>query len=242
MDTVIRSVRLSGARTPLGPEIPRDRTSAAADGRVTGADGTVPPSRDTSGSDRALLEQQLRQELAAEVEHLFAAERQRARETGRKEGLRDADQQFADEMAKLQSTLRQKFASLQEQAEGAHRAALDALGARATDIAFVSICQILGTKAVSRDAVAEVVQEQLARFAADEIVSVRLHPHDLALLEDGTAASGLMGNIRLTADDSVTTGGCMVDTRMGRYDARLDVQLAKLKQIFDQARNGAVHG
>ena len=69
-----------------------------------------------------------------------------------------------------------------------------------------------------------------------EAVLLRVHPEDLASLAGGQAAwltdLGVQADVKLVADPSVGRCGCVVETAVGRVDARLDTQLAALERAL----------
>lgn len=67
-------------------------------------------------------------------------------------------------------------------------------------------------------------------------VVLRVHPEDLALLE-GTrqawlAEVGVKADVKLVADSTVGRYGCVVETPVGRIDARLETQLDALERAL----------
>ncbi|HVZ74385.1 MAG TPA: FliH/SctL family protein, partial [Polyangia bacterium] len=78
----------------------------------------------------------------------------------------------------------------------------------------------------------EIAAEAVAAcHARGGVVVLRVHPEDLAgvevrrrAIEDRLGA----GALRIVADETVGRAGCVVDTAVGRVDARLDAQLAAL--------------
>jgi len=69
-----------------------------------------------------------------------------------------------------------------------------------------------------------------------EAVLLRVHPEDLASLAPAQAAwvtkLGVQADVKLVADPSVGRFGCVVETRVGRVDARLDTQLDALERAL----------
>ena len=65
-------------------------------------------------------------------------------------------------------------------------------------------------------------------------VRLRVHSDDLAAFGAGRAEwlaeIGVQAEVRLVADDSVGRCGCIVETAVGRVDARLDTQLEALER------------
>ena len=78
----------------------------------------------------------------------------------------------------------------------------------------------------------------------DGLVRLRVHPEDLAAVTSSQAALveqlGGEAALELVADDSVGRHGCVVDTPVGRVDARLSTQLAALRRALEG--EGARHG
>lgn len=78
-------------------------------------------------------------------------------------------------------------------------------------------------------------------------VVLRTHPDDLAQLmaerESWLARLPMVADIRIVADASVDQGGCLVDTSVGRLDARLSTQLdameKALRQVMGSKEGGA---
>lgn len=93
--------------------------------------------------------------------------------------------------------------------------------------------------ALMADLVAQALNQ--ARARAGEVV-VRVHPFDLAAVQ--AARPDLMGTLssqvtlQLVPDETVGRAGCVVQTPLGRLDARLDTQLAALEQALVTARGG----
>ena len=92
-----------------------------------------------------------------------------------------------------------------------------------------------------------VMREIAARALAaakpgNDPVMLRVHPEDLALIE-GTRSELLAGaaakaDVRVVADASVGRHGCIVETAVGRLDARLQTQLDALERALRGAGLG----
>ena len=103
-------------------------------------------------------------------------------------------------------------------------------------IVFESICKIVGDTLATKDGVAAVVREALGRTRGKSALIIRVNPLDLELIEEG-AAFGVASEADWRADDSVTMGGCIVESEYGTLDARIDVQLNQLKRTLLAARH-----
>jgi flagellar assembly protein FliH len=88
--------------------------------------------------------------------------------------------------------------------------------------------------AVMGDIVAQALAASRARAGT---VTVRVHPDDLAGVEQARAAWGERGVVvRFVADAGVGRHGCVVETPVGRVDARLAAQLEALARAVPRAR------
>jgi flagellar assembly protein FliH len=107
------------------------------------------------------------------------------------------------------------------------------------EIAFEAVCKMLGEKAATRDGVLALVRQATAKIAGGELLKIRLHPDDLALLqESGALTTALASSTRISwvADKTVEMGGCAVETTRGDVDARLEVQIRSLAAVLGDAR------
>jgi flagellar biosynthesis/type III secretory pathway protein FliH len=74
--------------------------------------------------------------------------------------------------------------------------------------------------------------ETVADIAADALtwarrrheVTVRVHPDDVAFVTER------LPGVKVTEDDALARGGCVVDTEVGRIDGRLESQLAAIER------------
>lgn len=73
-----------------------------------------------------------------------------------------------------------------------------------------------------------VVQEALAMAVQDHLpATLRLHPQDLALLQNDLASALAEHNIRLQPDPSLTPGGCVVENAQGAVDGTVEKRWAR---------------
>lgn len=72
----------------------------------------------------------------------------------------------------------------------------------------------------------------LEMVAGQPEIEVRMHSQDITILEQhqiemGESLQGL-GHLQVRSDDTITPGGCLVRTRTGELDARLETQLERI--------------
>jgi flagellar biosynthesis/type III secretory pathway protein FliH len=79
-------------------------------------------------------------------------------------------------------------------------------------------------------------QALLASRARGSTVVLRVHPEDLAAVETAQPQwlerEGTPAEVRMVADETVGRYGCVVETAVGRVDARLATQLDLLERVL----------
>jgi flagellar assembly protein FliH len=254
MDNLIRSLEISEQSIPLGlrrrPAAAQARTEGQGPAPVSqlrqaegGAHGETRAPRDAGENkldaarldlEREKIRAELERELGARAESALQEARSRGLqeglELGKAEALRDAERQ--------QEAVAQTLATVAERAEQEIAGAEDAI----VGIAFASVCKILGREVVDRRAVRAMVQQVLARAGRERSMAVRLHPQDCAALRGGSKAlyTGKNGRVKveLVSDEEVSLGGCVVETSGGSLDARIETQLAQLRETLLKVRQG----
>jgi type III secretion protein L len=121
----------------------------------------------------------------------------------------------------------------------AARADAEEVRAQARDAAVVLAAR-MAAKIVGH--AVEVAPEVMGDIAAQALaasrakagaVVLRVHPEDQAGVEQARARWGTGGLVvRVTADPAVGRHGCVVETPVGRVDARLESQLAALERAL----------
>jgi flagellar biosynthesis/type III secretory pathway protein FliH len=142
----------------------------------------------------------------AEAERLREAARRDGFAAGREEGL---------------AAVSDKLVRAAAAAERSAAADEDALVRLAVRIAEKIIRRQLD---LAPDTVRDVARAALAAARARDRLTLHVHPEDAALV----APLG----VPVVADPAVARGGCVVDTDLGRFDARLDVQLAAIERAL----------
>jgi flagellar biosynthesis/type III secretory pathway protein FliH len=74
-----------------------------------------------------------------------------------------------------------------------------------------------------------VVERELTRVQAARRVVLRVHPEDLALLDSTEtlrARHELRAPLSFEADETLSRGGCVIDSDLGQLDARLETRLS----------------
>lgn len=169
--------------------------------------------------------------LADEMAALRAAALAEGAEQGRNEAMARVKKDMATAVATLES--------LAQAAEAAFAREQQQLADQCTAIVAEAIARIAGPALTSREATLGLVTTMLARLKDEREIVVRVSEGDLPLLQGElpalrAAASGHA--VSLVADRRVTLGGCIVDTRLGSLDGRLETQLAGLFETLRALR------
>ena len=159
---------------------------------------------------------------------------QRGLEEGRKRGAEEVVKSFEPELARL--------VAIAGKLEGAMAAGFQGLEEMAVAIAFEAVCKLMGSAAHTPQGIRALVDAAAQHALYSERVAVRLHPRDLAMLEDAGALDKVLASgaaVAWSADQSIALGGCILDTGHGDLDARLETQLERLRATLVEARKQA---
>jgi flagellar biosynthesis/type III secretory pathway protein FliH len=154
-----------------------------------------------------------------EAKHILDAARadaERLREEARREGL-DAGRQ--EGLAAVTEKLLRAAAAAERRATAGE----DMLVRLAVRIAEKILRRQLD---LTPEAVRDVARAALAAARARDKLTLHVHPDDVALV----APLG----VSVVADVAVSRGGCIVETDLGRFDARLETQLVAIERGLSQ--------
>jgi flagellar assembly protein FliH len=91
---------------------------------------------------------------------------------------------------------------------------------------------------ISADMVEAYVGEAMNLVEQDTEVTIILNPEDLALLEQHQSSllnrAGAYPVIKLRADQKISRGGCLVETKFGELDARRETKIELLKKAVNE--------
>lgn len=181
------------------------------------------------------------EDAATEADSIKEKAREEAYRTGRRDGLKHA----GEEIEKRSKVVAEALVAEQLKTTlPAMQAAAEALSEERNrwlaewEAAAIRLCVAIAERIVRRElsiqpqCAAATVIEALELAAGESHISLRMHPEDADLLNEfGTEALGSMSSISdatVVPDESVTRGGCIVDTRHGVIDARLETQLERI--------------
>jgi flagellar assembly protein FliH len=87
-----------------------------------------------------------------------------------------------------------------------------------------------------REVLAATLTRALARIVEQDQIVVRVHPDDVhyatAIKEAPGYTPGAIKPLTIQGDTNISRGGCLVESRLGTIDARIEAQFEELEQCF----------
>ena len=92
----------------------------------------------------------------------------------------------------------------------------------------------------NKEAIGLQITQTITQLNDKQNIELFLHPHDLALLERGEVKVNLKQckNLRVTPDESLRLGGCIVRSEHGVFDASIERQIDRLKTVLLKMKHG----
>lgn len=247
MATLIRSARIAAQRRMLGDGTPannkHDEELEIQIGRQTHINEDAirwEADRHASFQKMTQLEETLRisqartekteaelQRLLGDIEALredaVTAGREAGYQAGHVEGQAEIDQQV------------EQLAKLTDQLFKATEATMAAAEEEMVEVVFASVAKILGDTFVGAEAVVAAVRQSIKQLVNRDRLVIHLSPGDKRLLDE--VASGreeeMFGTrVEIVVDERIELGGCLLQTRSGGLDARLEVQMQQLRDCL----------
>ncbi|HYD78319.1 MAG TPA: FliH/SctL family protein [Paucimonas sp.] len=172
----------------------------------------------------------------------------RAREQELEAARKEAEQRgYAEGLAKAEESAREaiseqigRFVSIAAQLADAKTSVLEGAEDMLVEIVYAAVCRMVGAGLASRNGAAGMVKHVLAGLQRRDSLIIRLHPHDVTLMQtalgDRDALPVLPADTVLRADPDIELGGCIVESAAGTLDARLEMQLQRLREALLEAR------
>lgn len=155
------------------------------------------------------------------------------------EGIRKGQQQALDQEL-------DKIKKLSEWLEKIPQALAEGRLNLKTEIAdlVLSICQSFFIHQQHHKAIIEQqIIDLISQINHKQWVTIAVHPHDLASLHRALSKiNGLPSSkIQLIADKTLNLGGCLIKTEHGVFDASIEHQIDRLKQVLLQIKQDSFH-
>jgi flagellar assembly protein FliH len=170
--------------------------------------------------------------LAGDIEQLRLAAAREGHAVGEARGLKDAQAQTATALGLIRRAAQEAEVSLRKEAAQ--------LADSCADIVIEVLTRMAGDALARREAVLPLARELLKRVAGEREVVVKVSAQDLPLLAAGEEAlrAAFGGRkLALAADPRIDLGGCVLETRLGSLDGRLETQLRAVFEAIHAARS-----
>jgi len=230
--SILRAPQLSTETRKLGT---RKRNQAVAESvaATVAANAETRPELPATIDVDALVDKARSAVLAqvrAEADEAKELARQQGLLEGREAGLQEAKQAFTTDIARIRGVADRLGGTLRSQIAG--------LEDMAAAIAFEAVCKLLGDGAGSSEQIQALVRAAAAHASERTNLVVRLNEADLAVLKKTGALDDTLPNskVKWQADTDVELGGCVVSTDFGDIDARLEIQIERLRDAIMAAQ------
>lgn len=162
---------------------------------------------------------------------------QSAYERGFQDGQQTTQMTFAEEFSKFEEWIR-NIDQVTEELTSEFRRNMKALGRVLVPLAIQVARHILNTEVQQNP---EIVEQQVKKaldfIDNEQIFEIRLNPQDVEILN--AVRSRLAGGepklegVELVPDSSISRGGCIVESSVGRIDATFESQLRKIQENLE---------
>jgi flagellar assembly protein FliH len=146
--------------------------------------------------------------------------------------------QVDSEQAALNDTLvkqEEAFSAILKDLDGQLLSEIEMFESIGVELVFEVLLKILGSKAVNRTLIEEVLAQCLHKCISTKVVKVRVSVSDYQLIIKKALdehVTSLLEHVEVTPDVQILPGGCIVETGSGNLDARLENQLQTFKDYL----------
>lgn len=178
---------------------------------------------------------QLTQTSESAVEEQIDAAYQRGYSTARAELSEQENQEI--------NQLQQQLATLIQSIPAAIAHNRLALNKDIADIVALITKNYFISQAEQPAALEQQINHILAQLNNQQTVELCLHPQDIKLLKTGAInlSAHHLNGLKIKQDDNLALGGCIVTTEHGLFDASIEKQIDKLKELLIGIRQEGLH-
>jgi flagellar assembly protein FliH len=105
---------------------------------------------------------------------------------------------------------------------------------------YAAVVRIIGDQLIEPEGIVALVKHVSAQLVRPENFIVRLAPEDYELITAGSGRISLSqdesAKLKVVPDTRIELGGCILESATGSLDARLEVQLQRLKDVLLDSR------
>ncbi|MBA3537489.1 MAG: hypothetical protein H0T84_12935 [Tatlockia sp.] len=116
-----------------------------------------------------------------------------------------------------------------------------------TDIADIVLAiteQLFVSQQLNKEAIAQQISAALNHVNDKQALTLMLNPQDLADLQKGKLKIDFSQckDLRIVADESLALGGCLIRCEHGVFDAGIERQIERLKEVLLKIKGQEKHG
>lgn len=160
-----------------------------------------------------------------------------AYERGFGEGYKKAADEFEK---KYEDMLRNRYEELNNFLKSVDEKILsydDTFNNVVVELAFVVAEKIIGESIKGNSIVNNTLNESMKKVLGANNVIIKMNNDDLKKLNSESKSllnDASFSKVKFEADDTIESGGCLIETDIGNVDGRISTQLKELKKILDQ--------
>ena len=163
------------------------------------------------------------------VEEIEKQAYQQGFDEGQKAGIESRSQ----EIEPVVKSLHQAFVQLQNLRTEIYNTIEKEVVKLALAIARKVVCQEVKT---NKEVVLCIAKEALSKIEVPGEIKVKLNPSDLQFIKETkdqlTNFLHNIENVTFEAEESISSGGCVIETNLGEIDARIEKQLQVIEEMF----------
>jgi flagellar assembly protein FliH len=149
-------------------------------------------------------------------------------EEGKKEGCKSEKKVFESALNHFHQAI-SKFDTLKKQVyQTAERETVELALAIARKIVLYEV-------SVQKELILRVVKEAIQKVADHDKIKIRINPSDSPIIKNADPQflnCDAIENITFVDDETISPGGCIIETNCGNIDARIEKQLQAIEEVF----------
>jgi len=172
-----------------------------------------------------------REELEVQIENMRKEIETAAFAQGRLAGQAEAEKIYEEKTEALQAL----FQVIEKEIESFY----GRMEIRLSDVVVAMVQKIVGTVSeISPELIRQSIRKVLSRHnEPGEMLTLHLHPDDFQRMVPNESVAPK--NLKMVPDPDIKRGGCLLETKYGLIDARLETQLEELERILrEQVESG----
>ena len=205
------------------PEIPSSQEKNCAAGSTRGQfiSGAVEPSDDRSSAGAQTQDQEQIQQL---IEEAF----NKGMDQGRAETIAAQQEKIDRGAAALKNAI--------EEMVRVHQQDVDRMETETIRLALAIAKKVIGHETEHGTVIGHVLKSAIKKVVDPRHLTVRLNPKDIdtvnGLKQELLLADDFGAVIHLEADEMIQRGGCIIETKLGDVDARIDQQIRIIEELL----------